>query len=263
MDKLRINTFGRMAAHEVAVKEGHYAAENLEVELQVTQSSKAQMRELLDGACQVVHTNADNVFWWDEDYGADFLIVMATPSRPGQSFVVRPEITGYADLRGKVLAVDAAESGYVTPLRVLLREAGLAEEGRDFTFVEVGATQQRIDAMRDGRAVGAMIGEAQAEELPKEGFRILDSINRLYTNYAGSTAVRRSWLEHHEDLLLRYLRAHLRALRSSSGQSTPRFSWEGLTEMLQTRNDVGLLRGTADPHRFADESYFQRAVASP
>jgi len=210
-----------------------------------------------------VHTTADKVFWWDEDNGADFVIVMARPSRPGQSFVVRPEITGYADLRGKVLAVDAAESGYVTPLRVLLREAGLAEEGRDFTFVEVGATQQRVDAMRDGRAVGAMIGEAQAEEIAKDGFRILDSINRLYTNYAGSAAVHRSWLERHEDLLLRYLRAHLRGLRSNSGQSTPpHFSWEGLTEMLQTRKDVGLLRGPVDPHRFADESYFQRALAS-
>src|SRR5947208_10345020 len=109
MDRLRINSFGRSAAHDVALNEGLYAAENLEVELQVTQSSKAQMQELLDGVWQVVHTNADNVFWWDEDNGADFVIVMATPSRPGQSFVVRPEITGYADLRGKVLAVDAAE----------------------------------------------------------------------------------------------------------------------------------------------------------
>ena len=57
-----------------------------------------------------------------------------------------------------------------------------------------------------------MIGDAQAQQLPGEGFRILDNINRLYTNYAGAAAVRRAWLDGNADLLLRYLRAHLRAL---------------------------------------------------
>jgi ABC-type nitrate/sulfonate/bicarbonate transport system substrate-binding protein len=261
MDRLRINTFGRMGPHDVALKEGLYAAEQLDVDLEVTQSSKAQMRGLLDGSWQIVHSNADNVFWWDEDNGADFVIVMAAPRRPGQSFVVRPEITDYADLRGKPLAVDAAESGYVTPLRVLLKQGGLAEEGRDFTLLEVGSTQHRIDAMRDGRAYGAMISAGQETQLVDEGFRVLDSIDRLYTNYAGSAAVRRSWLESSQDALLRFLRAHLRALRSS-GREAPPFSWEGLTEMLETRQEVGLLRGPVDPHRFADDSFYRDAVAS-
>ena len=262
MDVLKISTFGRSAAHEGAVRKGLYAAENLEVEQNVTQSSKAQMGQLLDGTWHLVHTNADNVVWWDEDNGADFVIVMATPSTPGQSFLVRPEIQSYADLRGKVLAVDAAESGYVTPLRVLLHQAGLTTEGTDFTLLEVGATQQRIDAMRDGRAVGAMIGDAQTQQLPVEGFRILDNINRLYTSYAGAAAVRRTWLDGNADLLLRYLRAHLRALGATGADNAPPFSWDGLTEMLQTRKDVGLLRGAVDSQRFATETFYRQAVAS-
>ena len=61
----------------MAVAQGFYAAEGLEVEHAATQSSKAQMQELIDGVWYIVHTNADNVLWWGEDNGADLLIVLS------------------------------------------------------------------------------------------------------------------------------------------------------------------------------------------
>ncbi len=256
-DKLRINSFGRSAAHEAALKEGFYAAEGLDVEHMATPSSKQQMQELVDGVWQVVHTNADNVFWWCEDNGADLLIVSSTPGQPGQDFVVRPEIHGYEELRGKPIAVDAAESGYVTPLRVLLAEQGLATEGKDFTFTEVGNTQFRIDAMDAGTCFGAMVGSGQSGELAARGYRLLDSINRLYTRYASIAAVRRDWAVQNAELLVRYLRAHLQG----AGGGQPAFEWDGLRQMMETRRQVGLLRGPVDPHRFATSDYFDRAVA--
>ena len=258
MDKLRVSTFGGGATQAAAAKLGLYAAEGLEVEVDVTQSSKDQMAKLVDGTWDVVHTNADNVVWWCEDNAADLVIVMAAESKPGQDLWVRPEIETYEDLRGKVLAVDAAESGYVTPLRVLLAQAGL-KEGTDYDFVEVGTTHLRVDAMREARAYGAMVGSRS--DAAAEGFRVLDSINRLYTHYAGSTATRREWAAANADLLVRYLRAQLRAAASvNGGDAAPSFSWEGLREMIQTREDVGWLRGPVDPHRFADDTYFLRAA---
>jgi ABC-type nitrate/sulfonate/bicarbonate transport system substrate-binding protein len=264
MDKLRINTFGRSAPHDAATSGGFYRAEDLEVEFAVTQSSKAQMQELLDGVWDVVHTNADNVFWWKEDNGADLLIILATPGKPNQDFVVRPEIQTYADLQGEVLAVDAAESGYATPLRLLLRQAGLTKEGRDYAFVEFGATQQRIDALRTRKAMGAMVGSNQSAALAADGFRVLDTINRLFTHYAGAAAVRRQWAQGHGELLVRYLRSHLRGALTEAGDAPkpPPFDWAGLQEMLELRQSVGLLRGPADPRPFADDGYYREAVAS-
>ncbi len=258
MDKLRVSTFGGGATQAAAAKLGLYEAEGLEVEVDVTQSSKDQMAKLVDGTWDVVSTNADNVVWWCEDNGADLVIVMAAEGKPGQDLWVRPEIETYEDLRGKVLAVDAAESGYVTPLRVLLEQAGL-KEGTDYSFVEVGTTHLRVDAMRESRAYGAMVGSRS--DAAAEGFRVLDSINRLYTHYAGSTATRRDWAAANADLLVRYLRAQLRAAASiSGGDAAPSFAWEGLREMIQTREDVGWLRGAVDAHRFADDTYFLRAA---
>lgn len=265
MEKLRVNTFGASAGFRAGVEQGIYRDEGLEIDHHVTQSSKAQIQELIDGVWDVVHTNADNIYWWNEDNGADLLIVLATAGKPNQDFVVRPEIGQYEDLRGKPIAVDAAESGYATPLRLLLREAGLAQEGRDYSFLQVGATQQRIDAMRDSRAFGAMVGSSQARELAANSFRVLDSINRLYTHYAGTAVVRRQWGEENADLLTRYIRAEVRSALAAdkgagTGQTQP-FAWDGLREMLEMRRDLGMLSGTVDPRRFANDNYYQQAVA--
>jgi ABC-type nitrate/sulfonate/bicarbonate transport system substrate-binding protein len=281
MDRLRANAFGSSVPHQVAQAQGFYEAESLEVDWATTQSSKEQMGALKEGRWDLVFTNADNVFWWDEDNGADFVIVLSLPSKPNQNFLVRPEISGYEDLRGRVLAVDAAESGYVTPLRVLLKEAGLVEEGKDFILDEVGNTSFRIEALRKGTAYGAMISAGQERGLESDGIKVLDSINRLYTRYAGSTVVQRDWAVQNPELLLRFLRAYLRAMMwadnpahakelatisggrrgEDAGKGTiPPFEWQGLQAMLETRRDVGLLRGDPDPHRFADDRYFIEAL---
>ena len=118
-----------------------------------------------------------------------------------------------------------------------------------------------MDAMRDGRAFGAMVGGNR--DLTGEGMHVLDGINRLYTRYASACATRRDWAAANEEVLVRYLRAQLRASAAlRPGDAQPAFSWEGLTEMIAMRQRVGWLRGAVDAHRFADERVFQRAVAS-
>ena len=276
-DKLQINTFGRLIPHEVAIAKGFYGAEDLEVGHTATTASKVQMQELKDGVWHVVHTHPDNVFWWNEDNDANLLIVLALPAEPNLVFVVGPEIKSYEDLRGKTIAADAAESGFVTSLRVMLKEHGLVEEGRDFHFEQIGA--DRASALRAGRFVASMMGEGWERQLAEQGFHVLDSIKRLYTNYANIATVRRQWATDNPDLVVRYLRAHMRAVLwlddpanageaaqfSGRGNSMrfsapPPFAWEGLREMMGTRRDAGLLRGAVDPHRFADESYYLKAV---
>ena len=133
-------------------------------------------------------------------------------------------------------------------------------------FVEVGNTEFRIDAIKDGRCAGGMIGAGQTPELEAAGCHVLDSINRLYTHYAATVVVRREWAEQTLDLLLRYLRAHLRAQRwqarhSDPSASVPPFEWEGMRQMMETRRAAGWLRGPVDPHRFATQRYYDQAVA--
>ena len=252
-DTLHTSSFSRTAIHDHAVERGFYAAEDLEVEVDITQASKTQMAQLCAGVWDLVSTNFDNVLYWSEDHGSDLLVVSALDSLPRQDLVVRPEIKSYEDFRGKVVAVDAAESGYVTPLRVLLSNAGL-KENDDYTLTEFGATDGRVAAMAEGKAVGAMVSEGRKLA---DGMWVMDAIGRLYTNYASIVVVRREWAEANEALLLRYLRAHLGAAASLKGSNDLSFAWDGLREMMQVRSDVGFLRGDMDPTRFATERYFE------
>jgi ABC-type nitrate/sulfonate/bicarbonate transport system substrate-binding protein len=254
-DTLKTSTFSRNAVHDHALANGFYDAEDLAIEVDITQASKTQMAQLRDGVWDIVSTNFDNVMYWGEDHGADFLVVSALDSLPRQDLVVRPEIQTYEDFRGKVIAVDAAESGYVTPLRILLSNAGLKEDD-DYTLVEYGATNGRVAAMAAGDAYGAMVSEGRALE---DGMWVMDAIGRLYTHYASIVVVRREWAEANELLLLRYLRAHLGATASLKGSTDMAFAWAGLKEMMEMRKDVGFLRGEVDPTRFATEHYFEQA----
>ena len=255
-DTLRISTFSRTAIHTHATEKGFYAAEDLKIEVDMTQGSKTQMAQLKEGVWDFVSTNFDNVIYWNEDRGADFLVVSAMESLPHQDLVVRPEIRTYEDFRGKVIAVDAAESGYVTPLRVLLSNAGL-KENEDYTLIEAGATDERVAAMASGKAVGAMVSEGR--EL-SYGMWVMDAIGRLYTHYASIIVVRREWAAANESLILRYLRAHLGAAASLKGSKDVSFAWSGLHEMMEVRSGVGFLRGEIDPTRFATEHYFEQAL---
>lgn len=278
MDQLHINGFGRMAAHDVAVAKGFYAAEDLEVDYTATPASKTQMQQAKDGVWHFVHTHVDNVLWWNEDNGADLLIVFAPPVKPNLVFVVAPEIKTYEDVRGKTIAADASESGFVTSLRVMLQEHGLVQEGRDFKFEEIGSG--RIEALREGRFIGSMLNTGAERTLADKGFHVLDSIDHLYKNYTHAVAGRRQWVQANPDTVVRYLRAHVRAMLwvedpanaaaaaefgarggSEAHAGPPAFAWEGLREMMDVRRQAGLLRGPVDPHRFADDSYYRKAIA--
>jgi ABC-type nitrate/sulfonate/bicarbonate transport system substrate-binding protein len=253
---LKVSTFSRTKQHDRAVEGGFFRAEDLDIELDMTQASKTQMSQLVDGVWDLVHTNFDNVLYWSEDHDAELLIVSAVPGTPRQDLVVRPEIKTYADLKGKIIAVDAAESGYVTPLRVMLQAAGL-KEGDDYTMEEFGATDGRVGAMDSGKAYAAMVSEGRKLE---NGLWVMDNIKRLYTHYASIIVTRRAWAEQNEDLVVRYLRAHVAAAGSLSGEAYPAFDWDGMREMMEMRNSVGYLRGPVDPTRFATTHYFDKAL---
>ena len=73
------------------------------------------------------------------------------------SVVVRPEINGYADIKGKAMAVDSPKSGYATMMyEIIRRKTGLVQD-KDYKILQVGGTGARVKALKDGTAVIAAI----------------------------------------------------------------------------------------------------------
>ena len=183
----------------IAIDKGLFAREGLKVVLDVTPGSREQMQNMMAGKYQFATTAFDNIVAYTEGEGRDkldgFDIVAIMGAHNGfNSVVVRPEINGYADIKGKALAVDSPKSGYATMMyEIIRRKTGMVQD-KDYQVLQVGGTGARVKALQDGAAVIAAISSPDDQLMKAAGMRILGDAALEIGAYQGSTyAVRRSW----------------------------------------------------------------------
>ncbi len=211
-DILQVGGFsGLGAATDVAKRNGFLEAENMTLEFDRVDTSIELMTNFISGKYDIIQTNADTIIAWTEGQGIDkqthdFIIIMGGyRGRAPLELVVAPDILSIADLRGRVLAVDAINTGYSTMLVYMLREEGLVWK-KDYELKSIGGGPMREEAMMKGEIIGGLV--PLNNELKQMGFhRLLTSLDYI-TDYArGVTAARPEWADQNEDLLVRYIRA--------------------------------------------------------
>ena len=113
-------------------RRGFFATNGIEVTLQSTPNSVAQMTGLSEGKFQIAMTAVDNIVAYVEGQGEapigpqpEFFAFMGSDSG-FLSLVTRPEIMQFSDLKSKTLSVDARTTGYAFVLFDMLRRGGLA-----------------------------------------------------------------------------------------------------------------------------------------
>jgi ABC-type nitrate/sulfonate/bicarbonate transport system substrate-binding protein len=197
----------------VADEKGLFAKEGLKVTLSVTPGSVEQVKDLLSGKAQIISSAFDNIVAYAEDQGEfkpdqpSDMVVIAGVHSGVSSVVVRPEIATYADIKGKGVAVDAIKSGYATVLYLILENNGLVFD-KDYAPVPVGGTSARLKALKENKAVAAILSSPADTEAQKEGLKIMGDATQAVGNYQGSVyVVRRSWAKDHEKEVLGFLRA--------------------------------------------------------
>jgi ABC-type nitrate/sulfonate/bicarbonate transport system substrate-binding protein len=203
----------------VADAQGFFAREGLAVSMTPAPGSVAQFTRLSAGEFDIATTAIDNIIAYDEGQGeatlpnpADFVAIMG--GDPGfLQLWARPEITGYADLKGKLLAVDALTTGYAFVLRKMLEKHGI--RGSDYALEAVGNTAQRFARMQRGTdCVAALISPPFDVNARAAGFRFLDHATDVIGPYQGGTLVaRRAWLAQNRDVAVRFIRAVRAGLR--------------------------------------------------
>jgi ABC-type nitrate/sulfonate/bicarbonate transport system substrate-binding protein len=300
-DVLNIGGFtGIGAVGEVAEGKGFFDAEQITVRFNRVSSSKEQMRNLISGDYDIVQTNADNIVAWAEGQGADpgtndFIIFLGGYRGLARDLIVAPTISDFADLRGEVLAVDAVDTGYATVLVYMLRENGLTLNS-DYTLQAVGNTALRTESMKQGDTVAGFI--RMTDELEQMGFRVLARTQDYLSDYARNVAAaRRDWAEQNHDLLVRYIRAMVRAtdwlrdpqnreeaiaILASQGERSraeaerayeqaldPDFGFipcgrierPGIDQIIRLREIIGAFTPPLpSPEKYIDEQYYQEAI---
>lgn len=302
-DVIRIGLFNRDAAIIAAEAKGLLNQENLRVEINTVTDSPTLLRNLISGQYDLILNNADNVIAWAEGQGEDpqkndFVIFLGGSQGVDQKLVVGPGINGYSDLKGKIFAVDAPTTGYAIVGVYIMKKHGL-EWNRDYTFKSFGNTTARADAMSRGEAAGAMMSMAD-EEIQKRGFTVLAQAQDYVKHYArGLGATRREWANKNEDLVVRFVRAMIRAtdwlqaptnkaevIQVLSGAThnnqaraeslyrqtlsptlglTPRsrIDMDGIRTVLELREIAGLMKAPVPkPEKYIDERFYQKALAT-
>ena len=188
---LVVGTFSPSVLLRVARATGRFAVSNLEVAEPPVPSSPAPFRARADGSMQAALTSPDNViayrFLRHNPLGGprDVRIVKAVDRGLGLGLYAGTSIRSLDDLRGTVVGVDVAASGFAIALFEILAGAGL-DAGADYQVAELGSTPQRLEALLEGRCSATMLNATSAVRADDAGLSLLAPVTAVATPYLGT-----------------------------------------------------------------------------
>ena len=184
----------------VAIDRGLFAQRGLNVAIEATPNSVAQMTGLAAGRFEIALTAVDNIVAYVEGHGEarigaqpEFFAFMGSDSG-FLSLVGRPEIAGVAGFSGRTLSVDALTTGYAFVLLEVLRRGGL--ERGDYDLRRVGGMVQRFNSLCDRNEDGTLLSAPYNVLAKDRGLIELVRATAVLGPYQGNVAAaRRSWAD--------------------------------------------------------------------
>ena len=232
--------------HHVAMEQGLFEAEGLNVEITATPNSVFQITNLIDGNFEIAGTAIDNVVAYQEGQGVaelsrepDLFAFMGA-SQVNLGLVVQADIAGYSDLKGTTLCVDALSTGFAFQLREMLEINGVGLD--EYELIPVGATKARLESLIAGEHAGALLNPPFTEFGAAAGLRVIDySQDALPPCQIGVMGACRGWAEANPQALEGFIRAELRAIDWITDPANA----DAATDTLQ-RNMQGMDRAGAE-----------------
>jgi NitT/TauT family transport system substrate-binding protein len=198
----------------VGQAKGLFAAEGINLETVFVSSGAPGITQGTVGGTYELGSISADVGMLAVERGAPLVYVGGEAYKAVFSIVVQPEITSWSDFKGKEKVIGAASvrGGTSTIFRWILGRQGLTD-GPDYSFVAAGSTSERVVALQSRAIDAGLMAQPQDFQMEDAGFRLLGLTTDYLPPYAiGGIAVRRDWADAHEDVVVRYLRANIRAL---------------------------------------------------
>jgi ABC-type nitrate/sulfonate/bicarbonate transport system substrate-binding protein len=277
----------------IGQEKGFFAAEGLTVEMVITGQSAAVCQQILARAAELgLCSTNDTMQTIEASGGAPLVIIMQETTGPlHNGLIVRPGISGYADLKGQTVMLGGPKDNTVYFFRVMAQANGLQDDDYDVTYA--GSSSARYAALQAGGVAASLLTDPFDYRIEQEGFRRLENLRPKYLNpgnYAGNG---------HSDELVRYIRASLAThawladpaneeemfailgpkinltrdvfQRSyDRGRGDPEWSLDGRANpsayegVQKSLVELGVLQGSlSPPSRYYDMTYVERAHQSP
>jgi len=208
-----LTLLGRPLAVAVGEAHGLFRKYGVEVETENLPNSDVLRANLAVGKGDFAYLAVDNAVAMVELAGTDVIIVMGGEGSQNE-LIAQPGIKSIGDLRGGILIVDAPNTAYALQMKKILLLSGM-QVNRDYQMKPVGATPQRLIAMREHKEyAGSMLGPPTSLLAKREGFVGLGSVPDLIGPYqAAGYFTLRKWAQEHRGALVGYLAAIVEAQR--------------------------------------------------
>jgi len=197
----------------VGEKKGFYKAENLNVELILIGRSDVQLQALLTGEIHFATLNADGVILVNEK-GANLKVIAGVDNAAPYILVGGKSYKKIADLKGARLGVTSLRGGATSILLEYLKSKGL-HFPRDFSLtILAGGTSARLSALESGSIAAGVVGIPYSDIAIDQGFtRLGDTLEVISTYQFNGLTVNPAWAEKNRSNVVKFLKAHIRALR--------------------------------------------------
>ena len=199
----------------VGQDKGFFGRHGIDVRIQDTPNSIAQMTDFADGKFDIAMTAVDNIVAYVEGQGQapigpqpEFFAFMGVDSG-FLSLVASPDISSIQDLRGKTLSVDAMTTGYAFVLYDIMRRNGLDKDKGDYDVVSAGGMVQRWNALRERRQHATLLSAPYNLIARNAGFSELTKATDVIGPYQGNVAAaRRAWAADNTDKIVGYAKGY-------------------------------------------------------
>jgi ABC-type nitrate/sulfonate/bicarbonate transport system substrate-binding protein len=194
------------------IANGIFARRGLQLQLELTEGATAQRQNFAAGKFQIVHSAIDNAVYNIEVAKLDN-VILSGGDQGMNEFFVQADIKSFADLRGRILVVDATNTAYALQLKKILAQHGLKEG--DYIIKPVGAGVFRLKAMLGDKSnAGAILNLPFTVQAEQAGLRSLGRTTGMLGPYQGAGAyAMRGWAQSNRGTLERYLAAYIESVR--------------------------------------------------
>ena len=196
----------------VGQQKGFFEQNKIEAQLDITPNSIEMAKNLHQGRYDLALTSVDNIIAYDEGQGEAQLdgavnfVALFGVDNGLLNVMAQPEITSFADLKGKTVSVDAMTTGFAFVLRDLLEKNQIGLH--DVQWIKVGGGAQRLEALNKKEQALTLLNTPLDLLAEARGMRRLVNVQTSYGAYQGIVgASTRKTAQDKSDLLASFIKA--------------------------------------------------------
>jgi ABC-type nitrate/sulfonate/bicarbonate transport system substrate-binding protein len=190
----------------IAQQKGFFAREDIKLELvPIPGGTDKMVAALAEGRVDVTQT-ATPYLVRAALAGSDAVAIAGETANPIYSLIAKPGISGYADLKGRVVGLSLRVDTISISMRKLLALKGLHDG--DYAVKELVGTPVRFDCLKKGECDAVPLGQPEDFVAIAQGYRRLGLSTEAVSAFQFQVvAARRAWAQANKDAVVRFVRA--------------------------------------------------------